>query len=167
MGMCVHGVCMYICVFCVYVCAVCVIHVLCVVCAACVHLSPAASQTAVVQLRGAGMSCGRPVADTDRSQSQAALSGLLLSVFSVLTPVFATTYVSQEPPGMFHVQRWLSHIKHVAGVVSSSRLVLREAVPTGAGWNWEWQLRVNSRSLSVFWLMGFSLKMQDKQVPLR
>lgn len=115
---CVHALCMcgvfkcsiYVCVFCVHVrsmCAVCmcVLCVCCVyvcvcrvhvsyVCVVCMRVSPVASQTAAVQLGGARMICGWPVAGCKLSQVWVALICLVL-----LMPVFDSTYVCQEPPG--------------------------------------------------------------------
>jgi hypothetical protein len=71
MFICYIGVCVF-CVHVLYMCAVCMCVYAVYICRMCV--SPIPSQTAAVQLGGASMICGRPVAGRMLSAS----SGLLL-----------------------------------------------------------------------------------------
>lgn len=75
----------------------------------------------------------------------------VLSLFTVLMLVVTSTYVSQELPGNVLYAM-------MAVVTSSTAFSWEGAVPTGADWSCEWQLRLNSRSLGAFGLMGFTLK---------
>lgn len=113
---CVFWACaIYIYMCCVYVC-VCCVHVsyVCVVCV-CVCLPYLHRQQAAVQLGGASVICGPWLGACSQAHALSQFC-LVLSLLTVLMLVFASTHVSQEPPGnapcAVMAPGWGSHLQH-------------------------------------------------------